>query len=54
MIAGGIVEVLLGVKPENRHLEQVARPLTAVTATQSPGAPLPKAHHSPGSKPAGR
>jgi hypothetical protein len=50
MIDGGIVEVLPGVRAENRQLEQVARPLTAVT-TQSPG---PKVHCSPGSTPAGR
>jgi hypothetical protein len=47
MIAGGIVELLLGVAAERRGLEQVARPLSAVTDTQVPRAPLPKAHYSP-------
>jgi MFS family permease len=49
MIAGGIVELLLGVAAERRELEQVARPLSAVTDTQIPRAPLPKAHYSPSS-----
>ena len=52
-IAGGIVEVLLGVKAEGRQLEQVARPLSAVTATQVPRAPLAEAQHSPSARPAG-
>jgi MFS family permease len=51
MIVGGIVELLLGVAAERRGLEQVARPLSAVTATQVPRAPLPKAHYSPSSYP---
>jgi MFS family permease len=51
MIVGGIVELLLGVAAERRGLEQVARPLSAVTDTQVPRAPLPKAHYSPSSYP---
>jgi hypothetical protein len=47
MILGGIVELLLGVPAERRELEQVARPLTAVSAAQVPRATLPKAHYSP-------
>jgi hypothetical protein len=53
MIVGGIVKVPLGVPAERRELEQVARPLTAVTASQVPGATPPKAHYSPSSKLAG-
>jgi MFS family permease len=53
MIVGGIVELLLGVPAERRQLEQVARPLTAVTTAQVPRATLPKANYSPSSKPAG-
>jgi hypothetical protein len=47
MIAGGIVELLLGVAAERKELEQIARPLTAITATQVPRAPMPRAHYSP-------
>jgi len=47
------VELLLGVAAERKELEQVPRPLTAVTATQVPRAPVPRAHYSPSSKPAG-
>jgi len=53
MIVGGIVELLLGVAAERKELEQIARPLTAVTATQVPRAPMPRAHYSPSSKPGG-
>jgi MFS family permease len=53
MIVGGIVELLLGVAGERKELEQIARPLTAVTATQVPRAPMPRAHYSPSSKPGG-
>ena len=42
MIVGGIVELLLGVAAERKELEQIARPLTAVTATQVPRAPMPE------------
>jgi hypothetical protein len=37
------VELLLGVAAERKELEQIARPLTAVTATQVPRAPMPRA-----------
>jgi hypothetical protein len=47
MIAGGIVELLLGVAAERKELERIARPLTAITATQLPRAPMPRAHYSP-------
>jgi hypothetical protein len=47
MVAGGIVEVLLGVSAEGRQLEQVACPLSAIAATQVPRRPLPGAHYSP-------
>jgi MFS family permease len=50
MIVGGIVELLFGVAAERKELEQIARPLTAVTTTRVPRAPMPKAHYSPGSK----
>lgn len=40
MIAGGIVEVLLGVAAQGKELEQVAPPLLVVAATQVPRAPL--------------
>jgi NAD binding domain of 6-phosphogluconate dehydrogenase len=53
MIVGGIVELLLGVAAERKELEQIARPLTAVTATQVPRAPMPRTHYSPSSKPGG-
>jgi hypothetical protein len=53
MIVGGIVELLLGVPAERRQLEQVAQPLSAVTAAQVPRATLPRANYSPSSKPAG-
>jgi MFS family permease len=53
MIVGGIVELLLGVAAERKELEQIARPLTAVTATQVPRAPMPRTHYSPSSKPRG-
>ncbi|HEX2317514.1 MAG TPA: MFS transporter [Streptosporangiaceae bacterium] len=53
MIVGGVVELLLGVPAERKELEQVARPLTAVTATQVPRATLPQAHYSPSSRPGG-
>jgi MFS family permease len=53
MILGGIVELLLGIRAERRGLEQVARPLTAVAASQVPRATLPQANYSPSSKPAG-
>jgi MFS family permease len=53
MIVGGIVELLLGVAAERRQLEQVARPLSAVTAAQIPRAPLPQSHYSPSSEPGG-
>jgi MFS family permease len=53
MIVGGIVELLLGVAAERKELEQIARPLTAVTTTRVPRAPMPKAHYSPGSKQGG-
>ena len=52
-ILGGIVELLLGVAAERKEPEQIARPLTAVTATQIPRAPMPRAHYSPSSKPGG-
>jgi hypothetical protein len=47
MIAGGIVELLLGVAAERKELEQVTLPLSAVTTTQVPRAPLPTTHYSP-------
>jgi MFS family permease len=53
MIVGGIVELLLGVAAERKELEQITRPLTAVTATQVPRAPMPRAHYSPNSRPGG-
>ena len=53
MIAGGLVEVLLGVQAEGKELEQVARPLSAVTAPQVPRAPLAPAHYSQAGKPPG-
>lgn len=53
MIVGGIVELLLGVAAERKELEQIARPLTAVTATQVRRTPMPRAHYSPTSKPGG-
>ena len=53
MIVGGIVELLLGVAAERKQLEQIARPLTAVAATQVPRSPMPRAHYSPTSKPGG-
>ena len=49
-ILDGIVELLLGVAAERKELEQIARPLTAVTTTQVPRAPMPRAHYSPSSK----
>jgi MFS family permease len=52
MIVGGIVELLL-VAAERKELEQIARPLTAVAATQVPRSPMPRAHYSPTSKPGG-
>ena len=54
MIVGGLVELWLGVAAEGKGLEQVARPLTAVTAAQVPRAGLHKAQYSPSAKPAGR
>ena len=53
MIVGGIVELLLGVAAERKELEQIARPLTALTATQVPRALMPRYHYSPTSKPGG-
>jgi hypothetical protein len=53
MIVGGIVALLLGVAAERKELEQIASPLTAVTATQVPRAPMPRAHYSPNSRPGG-
>jgi MFS family permease len=53
MIVGGIVELRLGVAAERKELEQIARPLTAVTTTQVPRAPMPRAHYSPNSRPGG-
>jgi hypothetical protein len=50
MIVGGITELLLGVPAERKEPEQVAHPLTAVTATQVPRAPLPRAQYSPSVK----
>jgi len=47
------VELLLGVAAERKELEQIARPLTAVTATQVPRALMPRYHYSPTSKPGG-
>jgi len=46
MIAGGLVEVFLGVPAQNQPLEVIARPLSAV-------APLHKAAYSPGMQPSG-
>jgi MFS family permease len=46
MIAGGAVELLLGVPAQKQPLEAVARPLSAV-------APLHKAAYSPGMQPSG-
>jgi MFS family permease len=46
MIAGGLVEVFLGVAAQKQPLEAVARPLSAV-------APLHKAAYSPGMQPSG-
>jgi hypothetical protein len=46
-------EVLLGVKAEGKELEQVARPLSAVAATQVCRAPLAKGCYSPTAEPAG-
>ena len=39
MIAGGIVELLLGVPAERKSLEEVASPLSAVDVTDTGGAP---------------
>jgi MFS family permease len=50
MIVGGVVELLLGVAAEGKELEQIARPLSSVTAAQVPRAPLSCAQYSPGSK----
>jgi MFS family permease len=50
MILGGVVEVVLGVNAENEELEQIARPLSAVSSTRVPRAPMPKAGYAPGSK----
>jgi hypothetical protein len=33
MVAGGVVEILLGVKAERQALESIARPLTAEDPT---------------------
>jgi MFS family permease len=46
MIIGGLVELLLGVPAQERPLETIARPLSAV-------APLHKAAYSPGMQPSG-
>jgi MFS family permease len=46
MIIGGLVELLLGVPAQERPLETIARPLSAV-------APLAKAAYSPGMQPSG-
>jgi hypothetical protein len=51
MILGGVVELFLGVPAEGRELEQVARPLTAVSASQTPRAPMPRGQYAPGSRP---
>lgn len=53
MVIAGIVELLPGVAAEGRELEQVARPLTAVSVTQVRRAPMPRADYSLSSKPAG-
>jgi hypothetical protein len=53
MIAGGVVELLLGVPAERKELEPVARQLSAVTATQVPRATLPQARYSPSCNPSG-
>ncbi|HUE28189.1 MAG TPA: MFS transporter, partial [Solirubrobacteraceae bacterium] len=47
MIIGGVVELLLGVPAENKELEQVARPLSAVSFSQAPRAPMPRGQYSP-------
>ena len=51
MVIGGIVELLPGVAAEGRELEQVARPLTAVSVAQVRRAPMPRASYSLSSKP---
>ena len=50
MIVGGVVELLLGVAAEG-ELEQVARPLTAVPASQVPRAPMPRGQYLPHTTP---
>ena len=51
MIVGGVVELLLGVAAEGKELEQVARPLTAVPASQVPRAPMPRGQYLPHTTP---
>jgi MFS family permease len=43
MVAGGVVEALLGVKAERQTLENIARPLTAEDTPSSPGRSEPAA-----------
>jgi hypothetical protein len=52
-ILDGLEITLASVAAERKELEQIARPLTAVTATQVPRAPMPRTHYSPSSKPRG-
>jgi MFS family permease len=51
MITGGVVELLLGVPAENKELEQVARPLSAVSHSQTPRAPMPRGQYSLDARP---
>jgi len=41
MVAGGIAEVVLGVKAEGQSLESIAQPLTAEESDHASGSPRP-------------
>ncbi len=48
MIAAGLVASVLGVKAEQKSVEDIATPLTAEEADEEPGAETEAAGHDPG------